>query len=89
MRNVIFNGPECDVEAVCYNLDTEEVILEVDYRYADGCAVVEFDTIDDMIQFATDVKLWAMQLKASQQPKQCPCPSHHPSCDCDGMGGDR
>lgn len=23
------------------------------------------------------------------EPKGCPCPSHHPSCDCDGMGGDR
>lgn len=21
--------------------------------------------------------------------KGCPCPSHHPSCDCDGRAGDR
>jgi hypothetical protein len=21
--------------------------------------------------------------------KNCPCPSHHPSCDCEGAGGDR
>jgi hypothetical protein len=34
MRDIIYNGPECEVEAVCYILDTEDVALEVEYKYA-------------------------------------------------------
>jgi hypothetical protein len=87
MRDIIYNGPECEVEAVCYILDTEDVALEVEYKYADGTAVIQFTTIDDMIQFATDVKLWAMRLQRKPEPKGC-AEGFCGGCDCLGEGGE-
>ena len=63
-NQTLFVNRDVEVNAVCESLERRAVALDVDYTYADGTAMIEFDTIDDMIQFATDVKLWAMQLKA-------------------------
>ena len=60
----IYQKDKTVVTAVCRNLDAEHVELEVDDYWCDGVATIKFDTIDDMIQLATDMKLWAMQLKA-------------------------